>query len=162
MLSFAWSIALEPIKLPLILSGVCSPSSAIYCSNPFEILVCVFIVVWRGCWLIRIDEDSIQTTILMGHPVFGIGSYIHTHRNVHSAQQNASCVWPTSNTTNTATLFHFKLIQMNMQSWNHKMFHGVRQTNGHPWRLLISMYKVRRQKSMYICTAWTHRALTER
>ena len=29
--------ALVPIKLSLILRGVCSPSSANYCSNPFEI-----------------------------------------------------------------------------------------------------------------------------
>ena len=28
--------------MPLILSGVCSPSSANYCSNPFEIFISVF------------------------------------------------------------------------------------------------------------------------
>ena len=28
-----------PIKLPFILSGVCSPSLANYCSNPFEIFI---------------------------------------------------------------------------------------------------------------------------
>ena len=35
-----WSLlcfALEPIELPFILSGVCSPSEANYCSNPFEV-----------------------------------------------------------------------------------------------------------------------------
>ena len=32
-----WEFALEPIKLPFILSGVCSPSEANYCSNPFEV-----------------------------------------------------------------------------------------------------------------------------
>ena len=32
-----WEFALEPIALPFILSGVCSPSEANYCSNPFEI-----------------------------------------------------------------------------------------------------------------------------
>ena len=32
-----WEVALEPIELPFILSGVCSPSEANYCSNPFEI-----------------------------------------------------------------------------------------------------------------------------
>ena len=29
--------AKELIKLPFILSGVCSPSEANYCSNPFEV-----------------------------------------------------------------------------------------------------------------------------
>ena len=33
-----WEFALEPIKLPFILSGVCSPSEANYCSNPFVFL----------------------------------------------------------------------------------------------------------------------------
>ena len=32
-----WEVALEPIKLPFILSGVCSPSEANYSSNPFEV-----------------------------------------------------------------------------------------------------------------------------
>ena len=32
-----WEVALEPIELPFILSGVCSPSEANYCSNPFEV-----------------------------------------------------------------------------------------------------------------------------
>ena len=31
--------ALELIKLPFILSGVCSPSEANYCSNPFEVFL---------------------------------------------------------------------------------------------------------------------------
>ena len=34
-----WEVALEPIELPFILSGVCSPSEANYCSNPFEVLL---------------------------------------------------------------------------------------------------------------------------
>ena len=34
-----WEFALEPIKLPFILSGVCSPSEANYCSNPFEVFL---------------------------------------------------------------------------------------------------------------------------
>ena len=33
------AIALVPIKLPLLFRGVCSPSSATYCSNPFEIFI---------------------------------------------------------------------------------------------------------------------------
>ena len=32
-----WEVALEPIELPFILSGVCSPSEANYFSNPFEV-----------------------------------------------------------------------------------------------------------------------------
>ena len=32
-----WEVALEPIELPFTLNGVCSPSEANYCSNPFEI-----------------------------------------------------------------------------------------------------------------------------
>ena len=39
---------LEPIKLPFILSGVCSPSEANYCSNPFEVLSKALSLV-RGC-----------------------------------------------------------------------------------------------------------------
>ena len=34
-----WDFALESIKLPFILSGVCSPSEANYCSNPFEVFM---------------------------------------------------------------------------------------------------------------------------
>ena len=34
--------ALESIKLPFILSGVCSPSEANYCSNPFEVFFIEF------------------------------------------------------------------------------------------------------------------------
>ena len=30
-------IGLEPLEFPIILSGVCSPSEANYCSNPFEV-----------------------------------------------------------------------------------------------------------------------------
>ena len=37
-----WEFALEPIKLPFILSWVCSPSKANYCSNPFEVFFFVF------------------------------------------------------------------------------------------------------------------------
>ena len=33
-----WEFTLEPIILPLTLSGVYSPSEANYCSNPFEVL----------------------------------------------------------------------------------------------------------------------------
>ena len=36
-----WEVALEPIELPFILSGVCSPSEANYCSNPFEVFCCI-------------------------------------------------------------------------------------------------------------------------
>ena len=34
-----WEVALEPIELPFILSGVYSPSEANYCSNPFEVFL---------------------------------------------------------------------------------------------------------------------------
>ena len=34
-----WEFSLEPLELPFILSGVCSPSEANYCSNPFEVLI---------------------------------------------------------------------------------------------------------------------------
>ena len=34
--------ALKPVKLPLILSGVCSPSSANYFPNPFGIFIYSF------------------------------------------------------------------------------------------------------------------------
>ena len=34
-----WEVALEPIELPFTLNGVCSPSEANYCSNPFEIFL---------------------------------------------------------------------------------------------------------------------------
>ena len=37
-----WEFALESIKLPFILSGVCSPSEANYCSNPFEVFFLQF------------------------------------------------------------------------------------------------------------------------
>ena len=37
-----WEFALEPIKLPFILSGVCSPSETNYCSNPFEVFYFYF------------------------------------------------------------------------------------------------------------------------
>ena len=39
-----WAFTLEHIKLPLILSGVCSPSSANYCSNPFEIIFLLLVI----------------------------------------------------------------------------------------------------------------------
>ena len=34
-----WAFIIEPIKLAFILSGVCSPSEANYCSNPFEVFI---------------------------------------------------------------------------------------------------------------------------
>ena len=34
-----WGFALESIKLLFILSGVCSPVEANYCSNPFEVFL---------------------------------------------------------------------------------------------------------------------------
>ncbi len=40
--------ALEPVKLPLILSGVCSLSSANYFPNPFGILPISFVVICSG------------------------------------------------------------------------------------------------------------------
>ena len=40
-----WEVALEPIELPFILSGVYSPSEANYCSNPFEIFSTLFIYI---------------------------------------------------------------------------------------------------------------------
>ena len=40
-------VALEPIELPFILSGVCSPSEANYCSIPFEVFFLVFFHEWK-------------------------------------------------------------------------------------------------------------------
>ena len=34
-----WEFALEPLRLRFVLSGVCSPSEANYCSNPFEVFI---------------------------------------------------------------------------------------------------------------------------
>ena len=45
-----WEVALEPIELPFILSGVCSPSEANYCSNPFEVFI------WKPMFLGRFEE----------------------------------------------------------------------------------------------------------
>ena len=39
-----WEFVLEPLELPFILSGVCSPSEANYCSNPFEVFTLVLII----------------------------------------------------------------------------------------------------------------------
>ena len=46
-----WEVALEPIKLPFILSGVCSPSVANYCANPFEVFL-YFLQNFRHCFWI--------------------------------------------------------------------------------------------------------------
>ena len=40
--------ALEPLRLPFILNGVCSPSEANYCSNPFEVFfrkLCRYVLI---------------------------------------------------------------------------------------------------------------------
>ena len=50
---------LKPIRLPFELSGVCSPSEANYCSNPFEVFsskVVLFAFFWRKWQLFKGNE----------------------------------------------------------------------------------------------------------
>ena len=42
--SACWKFALESVKFPFILSGVCGPSEANYCSNHFEVLFSIYSV----------------------------------------------------------------------------------------------------------------------
>ena len=51
-----WEIALEPFELPFILSGVCCPSEANYCSNPFEVFLCIYCYVMLFIWLIKLEK----------------------------------------------------------------------------------------------------------
>ena len=44
-----WAFALEPMKLPFILSGICSPNEANYSSNPFEVFFfCILQHNWEA------------------------------------------------------------------------------------------------------------------
>ena len=52
-----WEFALEPIKLPFILSGVCSPSEANYCSNPFKVFMILLNTIRNFSWEIFLGSS---------------------------------------------------------------------------------------------------------
>ena len=119
-----WEFALEPIKLPFILSGVCSPSEANYCSNPFEVLITIcddkILPEKRGVFdnidVIYLTPHSIQYVIWQARYIFNMSeqrrSRVHAQfctlyvcvwlYDIHLVKKAAACFlhvskeWPKS------------------------------------------------------------------
>ena len=65
-----WEFALEPIKLPFILSGVCSPSEASYCSNPFEVFYLFFQFFYLNVFNFPSKENSFPQDSVLAVLIF--------------------------------------------------------------------------------------------
>ena len=127
-----WEFDLEAIELPFSLSGVCSPSEANYCSNPFE----VFFLVW----IKKRDFHSLWKLAYSTVYIFFVWKlYVHAYLSV----AEPLCILPLTYEMRRRWWFRWQLFCRRTQLCNlwmklifhcpslhpHDLFYDIKKTN---------------------------------